>query len=247
MNTDPAVEQGVQKLQETAGERDAREKAGFPQIEALLKTKIGSRLNIPLVGGLSSYLGQRNPFASAANSAADLVWLLDNTAYRPVHPYPHAEQPWQAEFVAAYFERNSGKDLSKWVAEIADAMGLRKMQIADDEGKAIIAKRLEAFTREIRPAKFVNVEFPNGDGEKLGPGARNAISSQIKLVPGEYQDGAVLEVNSIPPTLAPQGPMVTYFASPEGWAVVSGMWHVGIRPLPLTHPIQTSTILSRSP
>lgn len=222
MNTDPAAEQAVQKIEETQTEHEVRLKAGFPQIEAKLPSRIGSRFNVPLVGGLSSYLGHHNPLATEANPAEDTVWLLDNTAYRPIHPYAHVEQPWQAEFVAAYFERDSGKETSKWIADIADTIGLHEMSIPDDEGKAIIAERLRPFTRAIRPAKFTNVAFPTGDGEKLGPGSRNAISSQVKLVPGEYGDGATIESHTVPPTLAPHGSMLTHFASPDGWVVISG-------------------------
>ena len=112
MDKNPAFEQARQKMEETQDEREQRQKSGFKLVEAALP-KIASRFEAPIIDTVSSYFGRKNPMASAAKPETESVWLLDNTAYRPVHPYPHQEQPWQAEFVAAYFQRGSGKDVSK--------------------------------------------------------------------------------------------------------------------------------------
>ena len=213
------MEQEKQKMKETSQEREARSEEGFDTIERTLLRHVGSRFNIPLIDNLSSYLGVRNPLARAANVKSDSVWLLDNTAYRPVHIYPHKPQPWQSEFVAAFFVRDSGKDISKWVADIADKIGITEDR---PNAEATIAKRLQPLVAIIKPARFANVRFPTGDIQKLGPGGRDAISSGTFLVPGDNKDGDVIEVTSVPPALTPNGHMFTHFADPEGWAVISG-------------------------
>ena len=213
------MEQAKQKMEETSQEREARSEEGFGTVEWTLPRHVGSRFNIPLIDNLSSYLGVRNPLARAANVKSDSVWLLDNTAYRPVHIYPHKPQPWQSEFVAAFFVRDSGKDISKWVADIADKIGITEDR---PDAEATISKRLQPLVAAIKPARFANVRFPTGDIQKLGPGGRDAISSGTFLVPGDNKDGDVIEVTAVPPALTPNGHMFTHFAAPEGWAVISG-------------------------
>ena len=209
-------------MQETLDDSRTREAEGFPDVEKDMPKNIGSRSNIPIVDNLSSYLGPRNPLAQEVNPATEVVWLLDNTAYRPVHHYPHRPQPWQAEFVAAYFEKDSGKDLSGWVADIANKLGLGKDGENVQDAEATIARRLVPFTQTIRPARFVNISFPNGDMQKLGPGGRDAISSQMVGTMRDHHDGDTIQVHTVPSELAPFGSMTTYFAEPEGWAVISG-------------------------
>ena len=223
------MQQATQKMQESSSERHAREEQNFSGVESSLPK--GKESTSSVVDKLSSYLGKSNPIASEAKPPSDSVWLLDNTAYRPVHAYPHPEQPWQAEFVAAYFERNSGQDVSKFVADVADKIGLHDMEIPDAEGEKRIAERLIPFMNSIRPAKFVNVVFPSQYGQILGAGGRNASTRQIVTPLGEHEDGDVMEINASSEALTPHGPMLTHFASPEGWTVISGKSHL-LSPLP---------------
>lgn len=219
-NTPPMIGKARQRMQETPAERNQRHSMNFPSVEASLPKHISKR--IPLIDNISSWLGQRNPLATEARAEKESVWLLDNTAYRPIHPYAHREQPWQAEFVAAYFERGSGKDLSNWVADIADKVGLAEMEINNVDGEERIAERLRPFAASIRPAKFVNITMDGVGNFKLGPGGRNAISSQIVTGLGERQNGAVIRSRGIPEKITPKGEMFTHFAEPEGWCVISG-------------------------
>lgn len=212
------------KTQETIQDRKSRDAEALPLAERLLPQGIASRFAIPFKDNLGSYLGEHNPLAEAADPAKDTVWLFDSTAYRPVHFYPHAPQPWQAEFVAAYFVKDSGKDVSKWVADIADKIGLGKKGEDRAEGEKIIAQRLRLFAQTIQPARFVNVSFPGAGVRKLGPGSRNAISSQIVGTNGEYKDGDSVGIGAVPKEITPHGEMITRFAEPEGWAVISGYY-----------------------
>ena len=239
-----------QQLQETHQERETRSVGGFRSVERQLP-KLGSRRGCCLVDSLSSYLGLRNPFARVVNPKVEAVWLLDSTAYRPVHVYPHGFQPWQAEFVVAYFLRNSGRHISKVVADIAEKIGLHRDScgMSKEEAENTIRKRVQPFVDLIRPARMVDVKVPDGDLRRLGPGGRNAISSQIVLVPGEHKDGEEVEIMSVPEQACTQGAMTLNFAEPEGWTIISGKTPFSIvRPQqPLTAISQTSTTPSKSP
>ena len=104
------IDKARQGVEETAQDRETRSAGDFRKTEKSLPTHLSSRLKIPLVDNVSSYLGGRNPLAKNVDPETEIVWLLDNTAYRPVHVYPHQPQPWQAEFVAGFFKRHVSKD-----------------------------------------------------------------------------------------------------------------------------------------
>lgn len=216
-----------QEMEETSQERETRAAGDFHQTEKSLPTHLGSRMNIPLVDNVTSYLGARNPLAKKV-STEEIVWLLDNTAYRPVHIYPHKPQPWQAEFVVAYFKKHVSKDLTNAVVDIANKIGLGQEDRA--AGLKTIENRLQPFVRTIAPARFVEVKFPSGEVQKLGPGPRNAVSEQLITNLEEHKDGDSISISAVPPEISPHGPMTTYFAEPEGWLVISGMLHVILSP-----------------
>lgn len=218
-----------QVMEESSEDGEARNAAEFHKVEEGLPKHIGSRFNIPMLDNVSSYLGGHNPFAKHIDPSKEEVWLLDNTAYRPVHIYPHAPQPFQAEFVVAYFRKNTGKDWSAAVANIADEIGL-----GDDKGEnkedveKIIAERLLPIVQTIAPARFMDVKFNNGTVHRLGPGGRSAISEQNIVAIEEHKDGESASISSVPSEITPHGPMLTHFAEPEGWAVISG--HIPLHP-----------------
>ncbi len=212
-----------QVLEETALDRETRSAGDFEKAENALPKQIGSRSNIALMDNISSYLGANNPLAKKVNPKDEEVWLLDNTAYRPVHFYPHEPQPYQADFVAAYFKKDTGKDWSKAVANIADVIGIN--QQGDDRAatEKTIAHRLLPFVQTIAPARSVDVKFPDGSIRKLGPGGRSAVSDQTIVFSAEHEDGESVSIPAVLADVTPHGPMLTHFAAPEGWLVVSGM------------------------
>lgn len=215
------MDKARQVMEETPTERETRSAGHFATVEGILPAHIGSRWNIPLRDNMGSFLSTLNPLAKAVDPEKEEVWLLDNTAYRPVHFYPHQPQPFQAHFTAAYFKRYTGKDWSKAAAKIADAIGL-----VDGEERAqaekTIAHRLKPFVETIAPARHVNIKLPNGTVEKLGPGGRSAVSQQIVASLPDHKDGNNAEITAMPLHITPHGPMLTHFAEPEGWLVVSG-------------------------
>ncbi|KAI4164960.1 MAG: hypothetical protein LQ342_001236 [Letrouitia transgressa] len=216
-----AFNKARQLTQETHGDRRTRKEEGFQTAERGLP-RLGSILSVPLADSVSSYLGSANPFAAKVDPKTECVWLLDNTAYRPIHPYPHSEQPWQALFIVAYFKKNTGKDISKVVADIADKIGLKKGSGDEREkGEKTIAERLQPFMDAVAPARKVDVKLPDGSTKTLGPGGRSAVSQHVVALRSSHDNGSTAQTSAIPPELTPHGLMTTHFAEPEGWMVIS--------------------------
>jgi hypothetical protein len=140
------VERVQQEVQETQLESESRKAGGFHSVEQKL-LKRWSRQESSFIDNASALLGSRNPLSKKATPKEHIVWLLDNTAYRHIHAYPHGPQQWQAEFVACYF-RAGRKDLDKFVANIAEQIGLHgkgedhaktKQRIAERESTNVLS------------------------------------------------------------------------------------------------------------
>ena len=220
------LDKSRQALEETDQDRKTRTTGDFHSIERSLPI-VSSRLGIPVLDSVSSYLGQHNPFASSVKPGSETVWLLDNTAYRPVRFFPLKPGPWQAEFVAAFFKKNTGKDVSKFVAQIAEKIGLGNDEGDKEQEQKRIAERLQPFIDTIAPARSVRVKLPTGRVCSLGPGGPSAVSTQIVTL-GEQNDGDAVYISAVPSEVTPYGPMTTHFAGPDGWAVISGMLQFSI-------------------
>ncbi|KAL3425225.1 hypothetical protein PVAG01_04506 [Phlyctema vagabunda] len=200
---------------ESEMETRTRKERGFHDTELTLPdTRVRTKASDDRpseASNLLSYLGPWNPLPKQI-TANDTVWLLDNTAHRN----PQTNQ-WQAEFVAAVFDQNTGKEVSTVVADIAEKVGLGH----GDAAEATIQHRLMPFMQNILPGRVVNVEFGKNAPLKLGPGGRHGISSDMEKLP-DYKPGEI--ITSV--ARVPQGAngilqMQTVFAEPEGWGVIS--------------------------
>ncbi|PSN74174.1 actin filament organization protein-like protein App1-like protein [Corynespora cassiicola Philippines] len=199
--------QARQRFQETEEDRITRASGRFAEFESDMPS-LTHRFQFSLKDNLSSYLGRRNPFATPVNPETDYVWLFDNTAYQ------NRLGRWKAEFVAAYFVKNSGKDLSQVVAWISDKIGLAD----DDEARATVAKRVQPLLDSILPAHSVEIDL-QGVTTKLGPSGRDGISTDELAVPGhDYKDNQIIVSKAIN---ANATPLNTTFATPKGWAIIS--------------------------
>ena len=194
-------------FQETDQEREFRIQRGFPDFEKDMPS-LGDRFKFSLKDNLTSYLGSRNPFFSYVDPQKDYVWLLDNTAYQ------NRLGRWKAEYVAAYFVKNSGKDLSAIVGWVADKVGLAK----DEQAEATIEKRIQPLLDQILPAHAVTLDL-QGMNVRLGPSDRHGISTNELAIPGTgYKDGEVVTSRAVN---ADATPVNTTFATAKGWAVIS--------------------------
>ena len=208
-------------MQEKPTEHETRSEGQFGKTEQGLPRRDSSPWNISVSDNLSSYLGRRNPLAREVDPKTEAVWLFDNVAYRPIHPYPHRPQPHQAEIIAAYFQKNTGKDVSKAVADIAEKIGLQRDGAGEAETEKRIAERLQPFTDAIAPARSVPIQLPNGRKARLGPGGRSAVSEEVIVNLPSLKDGETVQIETIPSSVCVHGSMTTYFTEPEGWLVIS--------------------------
>lgn len=169
-------------------------------------------------------LGSRNPFSKKAKPGEHEVWLLNNTAYRPINgPTGKAEQ-WQAEFVACFFAKGR-QDISEAVSNIADKIGVDGKVGADPAVRKRIEERIRPFVMAIAPARTVEITVPSPDGtgsphrRTLGPSGPNGISSQLLLTGGsEAADGKLVNCSS---EKFPDLKNSMHFAAPQGWSVIS--------------------------
>lgn len=166
---------------------------------------------------LAAFFGLQNLFSRHV-SGETMVWLFNNTAFRD----PDTGK-WVAEFVAAFFTRDSGRDVSLVVAYIAEQLGIGK----GSRDRKTIAKRVDLFARYIEPGKKVTIDFGGREDLVLGPSGRNGISSQVLRIPGRsrYKEGSFARsraiVNDDDNHKIPE--MKTEFAEPTGWGFISGM------------------------
>ena len=194
-------------------QHQTRAESGFHETEADLpdtKTDASSRTT-----DLLSHLGTLNPLPIDI-TGNDTVWLLDNTAFRS----PQTGN-WQAEFVAAVFAKESSCRVVDAVANVADKVGLEK----DDASIATIEKRMMPFVQDILPGRLVKAIHAEVENLELGPGGRNAISSDLKNLPDSLSGKIVPTVADVPEDTNGLLEMKTFFAEPEGWGLISGRHH----------------------
>jgi hypothetical protein len=161
---------------------------------------------------LLSYLGPRNPLP-ARILEDDVVWLMDNVAFRG------PGGGWHAEFVAAAFDKQPSAKVVDLVGDIASKVGLSRGHFEEKT----IEQRVAPFVMHILPGRQIKVDFDGLSQLKLGPGGRNGISSDIKRLtrgPGEHVARCTADV---PLGVTGLLEMKTVFAEPEGWAIISGM------------------------
>ena len=210
------IEEMSQNYKMSGMEHRTRSKQGFEATESQLPTlrKSPAADDRPsLSQDVLSHLGSYNPLGKEI-TGNDTVWLLDNTAFRNAQT-----GEWQAEFVAAVFDKGTGLEVSAVVADIAEKVGIGKGDVQEQR----IAERLMPFMQSILPGRIVNVDFGGVTSLKLGPGGRNAISSDVKKVPSDYKDGDVVtSFASVPSQTNGLLQMETAFAEPEGWGLISG-------------------------
>ncbi|PNY25050.1 Phosphatidate phosphatase APP1 [Tolypocladium capitatum] len=180
-----------------------------PRLEASRLRNLGGLL------GLLNRLGSLNPFGKAVTSE-DLVWLLDNTAFQSGPG--GASSPWQAEFVAAVFEREAKCRVVDIVTGVVRAVGL-----ADDaEERKTVEERVTPFLWDIRPARTVTaVQAQHGTQLRLGPTNVNGLSSNVLRVPSSGKGSLAKTSTRLGGGEGAIVDMQTYYAGPDGWGIIS--------------------------
>jgi hypothetical protein len=196
-------------------EQRTRSECGFNAAESSLSS-VSSNQGISrgrhAITTLLSYLGSSNPLPAPLEKD-DVVWLLDNTAFRGPGGI------WQAEFVAAAFDRAPSARVVDIVGDIASKLGLSNGHVEE----RTIERRIAPFVMQILPGRQIKVDFDGVARLKLGPGGRNGISSDLKRLPKPPRDMVARSNAVVPRGATGMLEMKTVYAEPEGWAVISGM------------------------
>lgn len=114
------IEEMAHNYKMSGMEQRTRSKQGFETTESRLPDLRASPAaddRPSLQQNLLSHLGAYNPLGEEITDN-DTVWLLDNTAFRD----PKTGN-WQAEFVAAVFDKDTGLEVSSVVADVAEKVG----------------------------------------------------------------------------------------------------------------------------
>ncbi|GJN75134.1 actin filament organization protein app1 [Purpureocillium lilacinum] len=191
-----------------------RKEKKFDEVESNLpdprKPKLETTQLLSVRGWLDR-LGSLNPFGRAVTND-DLVWLLDNTAFKT------GGGAWQAEFVAAVFEREPRGKVVDMVTGIVRAVGL-----ADDAAeRKTVEERIVPFLWDIRPLRTVAVTQHHRRGElKLGPTNVNGLSSNVLAVPSGSRGSLVKSSTKVGGGEGAIVDMQTYYAGPDGWGIIS--------------------------
>ncbi|GAO15036.1 hypothetical protein UVI_02027430 [Ustilaginoidea virens] len=191
-----------------------RKEKGFDDIESGLTLAKSS--SIPLAqdkSGFTGWLDRLNIFRPFSKPVTedDVVWLLDNTAYRSSQ-----SQAWQAEFVAAVFEREDKQKLMDMVTGVVRAVGL-----ADDAAeRKTVEERLLPFLWNVRPARTIAATHQSKQ-LKLGPSNVNGISSNVFKV-SDSSGGSLVKMSAeIGGGQGSIASMQTYYAGDDGWGIIS--------------------------
>ena len=178
--------------------------------------------------------------------ALHTVWIMDNTAFKTPQPGdnrpdleelkdPNATAPakvgasgqmqpvragsgWEVEFVACYFIKNSGRDVSRAVAVLAEVLNIDQDDVAT---RSRIVERLQPFINTVLPNSTVRISIDGKEQQTLGPSSHAGISSALHQLHFEPDMPGLLE--STPVNLpAPFGlPSTTVVAGEQGWGVIS--------------------------
>lgn len=193
-----------------------RKAQDFDAFEASLPDPQSSALSIGNfnIHEILNKVAAANPFGRPVNHE-DIVWLLDNTAYlSPEHKF---HSVWEAEFVAAVFEKEPKCKVADIVVGVAEKLGLAD----DEESKNTIEERLRPFLWDVRPAKVVKVTH-QGKHLKLSPTSINGITTSTQKL--DKDEGGSLVNSEVTDATEASGlhHAQTYYAGPEGWGIISG-------------------------
>lgn len=169
--------------------------------------------------------------AQPVDPALHTVWVLDNTAFRTPQPgdkHQNLPEPtstsltqpsrigrskdeslrrgsgWEVEYVACYFVKNSGRDLSRVISSIA-----RELQISDDDiaTKKRISERVQPFVDTVLPKRTVRINIADSEEQTLGPSSYSGISSDLIQLHFDPTEGKAFQSSpvAVPPPFGVPG------------------------------------------
>lgn len=192
-----------------------REESELPSLTQHTSFKLLNPLTARSAAGskltdILSYLGPHNPRPLPIKET-DAVWLLDNTAFKG----PKGQ--WEAEFVAASFAQHPTHTVFDVAGQVAAKLGVPNGDAAFDT----IEERIVPFLQDILPGRQVHALHGGTTKLTFSPGGRNGISSDIRQLPDAANGTVVTTTAEVPKGANGILKMKTFYAEPEGWAVLS--------------------------
>lgn len=201
------------------------------------------------------------------------VWIFDNTAFRS--PQQGDNRPdleelkdknvakpakvdgsgtvqqvaqgsgWEVEYVACYFIKGTGKDVSRIVADVAHKLNVNEDDIAT---RKRIEKRIQPFVDKVLPNRTLRINIDGKEEQTIGPSSYSGISSGLYELHFQPEVPGLLETTpvNLPPPFSLPGRTVV--ADETGWGVISDIddtIKVTMTPSPLG--ILESTFLVETP
>ncbi|KAG6018211.1 hypothetical protein E4U43_007052 [Claviceps pusilla] len=191
-----------------------RQAKKFEKLESSLQEVESSK--VPLAQGkpkLNCWLQKLNifrPFVKPVTNN-EIVWLLDNTAFKTSRA-----GNWQAEFVAAVFEREDKQKLVDMVTAVAQAVGLTD----DALERRTIEERVLPFLWDVRPARTITA-MQQSLNLKLGPSNINGLSSNVMDISNNEMGSLVRTSTKLGCGKGSITDMQTYYAGEDGWGIIS--------------------------
>ncbi|KAI4726283.1 hypothetical protein E4T49_05954 [Aureobasidium sp. EXF-10728] len=177
----------------------------------------------------SRYIPLSLTLTRSQNSKVDKHQADPKFIAAPNEPLPPPS--WEVEYVAAYFSRETCRDASHVIADIARLVGLARGtaskeeclgQLKDKLDITSIEKRLQPFLNPILPRHTIRVKIADTETQTLGPSTSSGISSDLLRLHFDAPAGTQLTTTSVPdPSPCFAIPGHTVLAEPTGWGVIS--------------------------
>ncbi|CRG85309.1 hypothetical protein PISL3812_02408 [Talaromyces islandicus] len=220
------MEKLKQHAQEKSAEVKARRAGRFPLVESKLPARFPRTVS-GIWSTVFTAIRGKDAVSQPYDHSENIVWLFDNVAYQQASPASSGEpQQWQVEVVACAFVRGH-KDISKYIASVADFIGLDGKQGNNSEIQKRIEHRLRPLLYSVAPSLTMAIKIPSSSHKNcqvhnhgLGPTNSDGILSQTVSTPHRFTADRVTLTSHLvgsKNTVA----MKTTFAAPEGWLVIS--------------------------
>lgn len=152
-----------------------------------------------------------------------IVWLTDNTAWQSISNNKSING-WEAEYTACFFGKGE-EDTGKFVAWIADKIGLDGKIGENKDALARIEKRVQPFISPTVPGcrLRIRIPYPTGPSDTVQLHASTTAGTRIQTVPingNTNLDGAVVRVSTEKP-FDHLGTCHTRFSGSDGWMIIS--------------------------
>ncbi|KAF4547689.1 Hypothetical protein D9617_37g012150 [Elsinoe fawcettii] len=151
----------------------------------------------------------------AANAPLEDSMNADNPFFKMMNP---EKDPWQVEYVAAFFKRKGGKELAKNVARLCRELNVEEGSLSEERIKC----RVQHFVDSVLPRHAIQTSAGHRIRHLHGPSSSSGLSLTFSTLPTHGTPQHVV-VNSFPGAKSARCFLTgsTIFAEPTGWGVIS--------------------------